>query len=71
MHEAKTRLSELVRRVEAGERVLLARRGVPVAEIVRREPAVRRVGGTWRGAAWISPDFDEPTLELEALFLDE
>ena len=37
MHEAKTRLSELVRRVEAGEKVVLARNGTPVAELVPAE----------------------------------
>ena len=32
MHEAKTRLSELVRLVEAGEKVVVARNGTPVVE---------------------------------------
>ncbi len=72
MHEAKTRLSELVRLVEGGEKVVLARNGVPVAEIVRREQTgTRRVGGQWQGKAWISPDFDEPMPELEAYFYGE
>lgn len=34
MHEAKTRLSELVQRVQAGEQVCLTNRGKIVAEIV-------------------------------------
>ncbi len=35
IHEAKTRLSQLVEAAEAGERVVLARAGKPVAELVR------------------------------------
>jgi prevent-host-death family protein len=34
MHEAKTRLSNLVARVEAGEEVIIERRGTPVARLV-------------------------------------
>jgi prevent-host-death family protein len=36
--EAKNRLSELVKAAEAGEEVVLARRGAPVARIVPLEP---------------------------------
>lgn len=35
IHEAKTTLSQLVEAAEAGERVVIARAGKPVAEIVR------------------------------------
>ena len=65
MHEAKTRLSELVRLVEAGEKVVLARNGTPVAELVRPEPPKKRVGGFLKGQVWISPDFDDPLPEFE------
>lgn len=34
VYEAKIRLSELLSRVESGERVLITRRGVPVAQLV-------------------------------------
>lgn len=71
MHEAKTRLSELVRLVEGGERVVLARNGTPVAELVAAEAPRKREGGQWKGKAWISPDFDEPMPELEKLFYGE
>ena len=44
MHEAKTRLSELVKAVETGETVVLCRNGVEVAEIRAREkPALNRL----------------------------
>lgn len=71
MHEAKTRLSELVRMVEGGERVVLARNGKPVAELVLAEKPKKREGGFWKGRGWISPDFDEPDPELEKLFYGE
>lgn len=35
IHEAKTTLSQLVEAAEAGERVVLARAGKPVAELVQ------------------------------------
>lgn len=34
MHEAKTRLSSLVQRVQNGEDVIIERRGTPVARLV-------------------------------------
>jgi prevent-host-death family protein len=71
MHEAKTRLSELVRLVEAGEKVVLARNGTPVAELVPTEVPKKRKGGIWKGKAWISPDFDAPMPEFEKLFYGE
>lgn len=65
MHEAKTRLSELVRMVEAGERVVLARNGTPVVELVAAAPSSKREGGFWKGQVWMSPDFDAPLPEFE------
>lgn len=49
-HEAKSRLSELIRLVETGEEVFVARNGVTVAQIVLSN-AVRpkRVPGLWKG----------------------
>ena len=69
MHEAKTRLSKLVELVERGERVVIARSGVPVAELIPYRPPVgKRQGGQWAGKAWISADFDAPSPEIEELF---
>jgi prevent-host-death family protein len=65
MHEAKTRLSELVRMVEAGERVVLARNGTPVVELVAAAPPSKREGGFWKGQVWMSADFDAPLPEFE------
>ena len=47
IHEAKTTLSQLVEAVEAGERVVIARAGKPVVELVRLREAMPgiRLGG--------------------------
>lgn len=59
VHEAKTHLSKLLERVEAGEEILIARRGTVIAKLV---PATRRVPelGSMRGTFTIGPDFDDP-----------
>jgi prevent-host-death family protein len=64
VHAAKTHLSQLLARVEAGEEVVLARAGRPVAKLVpyRALRAPRRFGG-WRGKVWIAGDFDAPLPE--------
>ena len=64
VHAAKTHLSKLLERVEAGEEVVLGRAGQPVARLIPFRPvgAKRRFGG-WRGRAWISDDFDAPLPE--------
>jgi prevent-host-death family protein len=49
-HEAKSRLSELIREAEAGTDVIVARNGRPVAKIIPWPPArAARSGGAWRG----------------------
>jgi antitoxin (DNA-binding transcriptional repressor) of toxin-antitoxin stability system len=62
IYEAKTQLSKLVARAEAGERIAIARNGRVVAELgpaggitVKREP------GVLAGRIWIADDFDEFT----------
>jgi prevent-host-death family protein len=69
IHAAKTHLSRLVERVEAGEEITLARAGRPVARLVayvqRREP---RRPGAWKGRVVIAPDFDAPLPEIDEAF---
>jgi prevent-host-death family protein len=45
VHEAKTHLSRLLRRVAAGEEVVIARSGTPVARLVRIDQGLPRVLG--------------------------
>jgi prevent-host-death family protein len=65
IYEAKTRLSQLVDRAAAGEDVIIARNGRPVARLVpiQRQPE-RRVPGSLRGKIWMAPDFDETDPEI-------
>ena len=61
IHEAKTHFSRLVERVAAGERIMIARDGVPVAMLVASSPRrARAPDGTDRGRIVIHDDFDDP-----------
>lgn len=61
VHEAKTQLSRLLRRVGAGEEIVIANRGVPVAKLV---PVVRakahRELGIDSARVKVADDFDAP-----------
>jgi prevent-host-death family protein len=60
VHEAKTHFSELLRKVAAGEEVLITRSGQPVARLVSARPrAVRRLGLD-AGVVEVPADFDAP-----------
>jgi prevent-host-death family protein len=61
MHEAKTKLSRLVERAEAGEEIIIARNGKPVARLVpvARSSSFGAIRGAWRGQVEIADDFDE------------
>lgn len=62
IHEAKTHFSRLLQKVARGEEVTIARAGVPIARIVRVEPAKKKLRplGMDRGKIWIADDFDAP-----------
>lgn len=69
MHEAKTRLSELVRQVAAGEEVVIGRNGTPVARLVPyRVIQPPRRPGRLRGRIAIAADFDRTPDEVVAAF---
>src|SRR3954469_14483655 len=61
IYEAKTQLSKLIRRVRAGEEVIIADAGTPVAKLVPIElPKTARTLGSDRGKIWIASDAFEP-----------
>ncbi|HEV2300940.1 MAG TPA: type II toxin-antitoxin system Phd/YefM family antitoxin [Stellaceae bacterium] len=60
VHAAKTHLSELLSRVEAGEEITIARRNVPVARLVPVAAKAKREFGALRGKIDIGPEFFEP-----------
>ena len=70
IHEAKTRLSQLVAEVENGEEVVIARAGKPVARLVRVEPqrTVLREPGAMKGEFWFAPDYDDADQEILEMF---
>src|SRR4051812_7612249 len=57
IYEAKTQLSKLIRQVRAGEEVIIADAGIPIAKLVPIEPPkTARVLGADRGKIWTAPD---------------
>jgi prevent-host-death family protein len=57
--QAKAELSALIEEVQAGNEVLIAKAGKPVAKLVAyRGPATPRQPGSMAGQIWIAPDFD-------------
>ena len=58
--EAKTQLSRLLAQVEAGEEVVIARRGRPVARLVRYMPRGKRKFGAMKGRINITDAFFGP-----------
>ena len=65
-YEAKTQLSRLIRRALAGERIVIARAGKPMVELLPYREMERRSGGIWEGQVRMADDFDEPLAELES-----
>jgi prevent-host-death family protein len=61
IHAAKTHLSSLVEEAAAGEEIIIAKAGKPVARLVPLEkPAFHRAYGALKGRIHAPDDFDEP-----------
>lgn len=60
IHEAKTHFSKLLAQVSAGEEIIIAKAGKPVARLAPIEPkaAKKRVPGIDKGKIWMADDFD-------------
>ncbi len=65
VHEAKSQLSRLLAQVEAGEEVIIARNGKPVAQLVACKPKPKRQFGSMKGLISIDERFFEPLPEEE------
>jgi len=60
VHEAKTHLSRLLRRVAAGEQIIITSGGRPTARLVPFQPNQSRELGFDAGLLSIPEDFDDP-----------
>jgi prevent-host-death family protein len=61
VHEAKTHLSRLLKRVGAGEEIVIVKAGKPVARLVPAgKPRGRRILGSQKGRFKVPKDFDAP-----------
>lgn len=66
IHDAKTHLSKLLRRVMNGEKIIIAKAGKPIAVLSPiAETPVQRIPGNDAGKVVISADFDAPLPEFE------
>ncbi len=65
LNEAKTRFSELIRRVEAGEEIVIRRGRMPVARLVAERTTGIRPPGALRGRVSIADDFDAPLPDFD------
>ena len=64
IHEAKTRLSELLALAMQGEEIIIAKANRPLVRLTPLEPPKkRRKAGLHEGIYWTSDDFDEPLPE--------
>lgn len=69
VHEAKTQLSQLLARVEAGEEVVIARAGKPIARLVPiRTKRFDDVFGCMAHLGPLPDDFNDPDPEIEEMF---
>lgn len=61
IHEAKTHLSRLVERAAAGEEIIIAKSGKPIAKLVAvSQDSHPRRPGSMRGKIKMAEDFDAP-----------
>ncbi len=67
VHQAKTQLSRLLTQVEAGEDVVIARRGEPVARLVGCKPPGKRQPDVLKGKVVIPESFFNPLPEEELM----
>lgn len=67
IHQAKTRLSELIARVEEGEEFVIARAGKPIARLSKLTRPPRREGFL-QGQIVLDGAFDEADEEIKKMF---
>jgi prevent-host-death family protein len=66
VHDAKTHLSRLLAQAAAGEEIVIANAGTPIAKLVPLAAKQPRILGLLRGKVRIEGDFDAPLPEAVA-----
>lgn len=71
IHDAKTNLSKLIQKTLAGEDVIIAKAGKPVAKLVAyKEKLKPRKFGLWKGKVFVPDNFDDEDEEINKLFYE-
>ena len=71
IHEAKTNLSKLIEKISQGEKVIIAKAGKPVADLVpHKEKLKPRKLGLLKGKIIIPDNFDDEDEEINKLFYE-
>ena len=65
LYDAKTQLSSLVEMAAAGEEIIIAKNGKPMAKLVAFKDVIKRKPGRLKGKVWMSKDFDAPMTKEE------
>ncbi len=61
IYEAKSKFSKLINQALAGEEIIIAKSGKPVAKLVPfKKPIPNRIPGSAKGKIFIANDFDAP-----------
>ncbi len=66
--EAKAQLSKLIDRVYHGEKIVIARNNLPIADLVVHKPEGKRKLGLLKGQLLLPDDLFEPDSEIEEMF---
>ncbi len=67
MHDAKSSLSRLVKRAAAGEDILIAKNGKPVARLTRLSAwAAKTLVGAFEGQIHMADEFDAIPVEFKS-----
>ncbi|MCI2285050.1 type II toxin-antitoxin system prevent-host-death family antitoxin [Colwellia sp. MSW7] len=65
MHEAKSKLSQLVELAVSGEEVIIAKSGKPIVKLVPYKPQKKRTFGEFNGLFIAAADFDSKEVNDE------
>ncbi len=69
--EAKTNLSRLLDMVYHGEKVVIAKNNLPIADLVVHKPTGKRKLGLYKNQISVPDDFDNEDEEINAMFYGE